>query len=379
MHIVQATGLVSLKYGALERSFVRLAAECNERGHRVTCVWEATPDNKAFLADFSDAGGVNLVIPSQGRPVSFVRDLTSWLRANKTDVVHGHFNPVALLSLTSAWMARVPVRLSTVHAGFSPSEMKRIRPHQRVTILARSLLSDPVLVVSKSTLDQFVSLGLSKRKSSVFYLGIDPCPRVPSGVARQRLFDEFDVAKDAPIVMCTAFHDPIKGVDTLIEAIAILSPEYPELRLIQAGGSLLAEQTADLHRLANTLNVADNVVWAGQRNDVRELLSAADVYCQPSRSEGLGLAILEASQAGVAVVASKVGGIPEAVVDGETGLLVESESPRALADGIRTLLGDAPMRKKMGDAGRVRTERLFDLGRQTEFLVSLYERLVDGT
>jgi glycosyltransferase involved in cell wall biosynthesis len=372
MHIVHVTGLVSLKYGGLERHFVRLAEACARRGHRVTCVWERAPSNETFVRDLTAAGAASVALPARGRPAAFVAQFARWLRGQPCEVLHGHFNPAAVLALAVAAWRGVPVRVSTLHSGLTPREQTGLRLHNRLTTRARSLLCHRVLAVSQGVWDQFTALGLSRRKALLHYLGIEP---PPAGNARTRLRQEFGIAPDAPVIVCAAFHDPVKGVDVLLRALALLRPAVPGMRLLEAGGSLDPRQTEDLHRLAAELGLGDAVVWAGQRNDMRAVLQAGDVYCQPSRSEGLPLAVLEAASAGLPVVASRVGGIPEAVLDGQTGLLVPPESPEALAGALKTLLGDPARRRELGKAGRERASTHFDLGRQTERLVDLYEAL----
>jgi len=372
MHVVHTTGLVSLKYGGLERFFVRLAGECGRRGHRLTFLWERAPASETFARDLAAAGAASAVIPARGRPAGFLIDFGRWLRDNPCDVLHAHFNPVALLALAVATLRGVPVRVSTLHSGLAPEEQAGFRLHNRVTIRARSLLCHRVLAVSQGVRDQFAALGLNRGKALVHYLGIEPAP---AENARARIRREFGIADDAPVIVCAAFHDPVKGVDVLLRALALLRPAVPGLRVIQAGGTMIPQQTEDLRRLAAELGLDSTVVWAGQRNDIRSVLQAGDVYCQPSRSEGLPLAILEASSTGLPVVASRVGGVAEAVLDGQTGLLVPPESPEALAQALRVLLDDPGRRRALGEAGRANTAEQFDLGRQTARLADLYETL----
>ena len=372
MRIVQATGLISLKYGGLERSFVRMAEEGRARGHELVFVWEKTPTSAEFMRDLEAAGSTNLVISAKGRSLGFMKDLYRWLREHPTDVLHGHFNPVALLALSAAAAAKVPVRISSLHAGFSPSEMSGLRIRNRITTRARTLLGVKVVAISHAIRDQFVDIGLKPNDVVVSYLGIEPPP--PSD-ARERTRKEFDIADDAPVIACVAFHDPIKGVDVLLRALVLVLREIPDARLLQVGGSLVPAQTAELHALSRKLGLSDAVVWAGQRNDVRQIIQAADVYCQPSRSEGLALAVLEAASAGLPSVASRVGGIVESVSDGRTGILVPPESPEALAAALVDLLRDPERRAKMGEVGRIRTASEFDLGRQTSDLLTIYEAL----
>ncbi len=110
-------------------------------------------------------------------------------------------------------------------------------------------------------------------------------------------------------------------------------------------------------------------------SDVTDILNGADIYCQPSRSEGLGLAILEAMAVGLPVVASRVGGIPEAVLNGQTGILVAKESPTELADALEALASDAALRKSMGEQGRLRVLETFELDNRVRLMLDQCEQL----
>ena len=372
MHIVEATGLASLKYGGLERSFLRMAEECARRGHRLTCVWEQTPASEAFCRDFAQAGGQSLLLPVRGRHLRFVWRLWRWLRRNPCEVLHVHFAPAAVPALAAAVLARVTVRVGTLHSALDPADVARRGWRYRWPVRARSLLCHRLFTVSEAIRRQYVPLGLDDRKSTVHYLGVD---RVAPTVGRSQMRRALGLSDDDLVVVCVAFHSPIKGVDVLLRALQILQRECPAVRLVEVGGSPCAEETQALRRLADDLGVQDRILWTGQRDDVLNILQCGDVYCQPSRQEGLALALLEAMNAGLPVVASRVGGIPEIVADGVTGLLVEPGDPARLAEALGALLRDESRRRALGAAGLTSVGDVFDLARQCATLVDLYETL----
>jgi glycosyltransferase involved in cell wall biosynthesis len=112
----------------------------------------------------------------------------------------------------------------------------------------------------------------------------------------------------------------------------------------------------------------------GERRDIPELLGAADVFVLPSRSEGLPVSVLEAMVAGLPVVASRVGGVPELVAEGETGLLVAPGNSDELAAALKRVLADRELRRRLGTAGRARVEQQFDLDSFRRAHVDLYYR-----
>ncbi len=149
-------------------------------------------------------------------------------------------------------------------------------------------------------------------------------------------------------VHCVSRLSPEKGIDILLE----VAHKLPDVQFIIAGDG---PERENLEKKSNS-----NVAFLGFVKDVPDLLSQADVLCVPSRSEGLGLSALEAMASGVPVVASRVGGLPEVILDGETGLLVPPEDPEALRVALKTLLDDPKLRKAMGEAGKNRARAMFD-------------------
>jgi phosphatidylinositol alpha-1,6-mannosyltransferase len=166
-----------------------------------------------------------------------------------------------------------------------------------------------------------------------------------------------------------------KGIDTVLRALAALGDRYPDLRYAVVGEG---EYREALEAEARELGVAGRVRFlAGVPDrDLPGLYNMAEIYLGVSRLleqrvEGFGISLCEASACGVPVVAGRSGGIPEAVRDGETGLLVDAESAEAVVGALRRLLDDAPLRARMGEAGRRAVEREFNWDRVTADLVRI--------
>jgi glycosyltransferase involved in cell wall biosynthesis len=159
-----------------------------------------------------------------------------------------------------------------------------------------------------------------------------------------------------------------KGFDVLLEAIA----QVPEAQLVVVGGGPGLE---DLVARAGTLGIGERVEFTGWVDNPRDHLTRLDLYVQPSRFEAQGLAIAEAMLAELAVVATDVGGIPDVVIDGETGLLVPPEDPEALARAIAELIDDPARRAEMGRAGRRRAAEKFTAAGMVAGFERLYREL----
>jgi glycosyltransferase involved in cell wall biosynthesis len=376
LRIAHVSGHDPLKYGGLERFMVHVARECTARGHRFYGVWESAPASDAFQADFTAAGGSGVVMPSRGRNVVFLAEMARWLRRCKIDVVHTHFNPASLLTLAAARLVRVPVPLCMVHTGFAPGEMQALRFRNLAAIRFRRALAAKVYTCCRTVAAEIDELGLGGRGMEPFYLGVEPPnPKRPPAEVRR----ELGIAETDLVVVCTAYHGNQKGLDVFMRALAILVPRVPSVRLVQVGGGADTAYSEMLRRLAQELGVSGRITWAGVRNDVADILQCGQVYCQPSRFEGLPLSILEAMGSGLPVVGTDVNGIAEAVVNGVTGLLVEREAPGPLADALQRFLGDAALRRQMGEAGRQRVETMFSMSVQVRLLVDKYEAMIAAT
>lgn len=169
------------------------------------------------------------------------------------------------------------------------------------------------------------------------------------------------------------------GPDILVEAYARIATARPQTHLIIAGGGSLGEQ---LRRRAEELDLGDRVTFLGRipHSAVPGLLQRIQVFVMPSvhRSETFGVAAIEASACAIPVVASRVGGVPEAVVDGLTGLLVEPGDPEGLTQACLRLIDDAALRHSLGRTGREYVIKRYSLEHDANLMASVYEGLLKG-
>jgi sugar transferase (PEP-CTERM/EpsH1 system associated) len=229
-------------------------------------------------------------------------------------------------------------------------------------------LADRVIAVSANVRDFCVShIGLPADKLVVIYNGVE-LPEEPTS-SRQEARAELGLPGDGPVVGTVSRLNPVKGVDFLIQALA----QMDDVTLVIIGDG---PERAALEVLAGDLGVAGRIHWAGHRRDVPHLLPALDVFVQPSLHEGLPNTVLEAMAAGLPVVATAVGGTPEVVVDGLTGVLVPPRDSSALAGAVAMLLSDQNLRHGMGQAGRERVAKHFAARRMIEQTERLYEQLL---
>jgi glycosyltransferase involved in cell wall biosynthesis len=307
------------------------------------------------------------VEPALRRAIHPIRDVLAvvhlwrrWAR-ERPDIVHTHSSKAGVVGRAAATLARVPVRVHTVH-GWSFREHQR-RTSQRVFLgVERVLARTTTAIIAVSSRD--IEDGLMRRigRRSQYHL-------IRSGVDLRR-FDgsERQVSSGDRLMTVTRFASP-KDLTTLLRAMSDL-PVSTVLDVVGEGPEFERHR-----REVRELGLDERVRFLGVRRDVPDLLATADVFVLSTRSEGVPRAVLEAMAVGLPVVASDVGGVSEAITDGREGLLVPPGDERALAKAIACLLENRVFARDLGAAARERV-RAFSSDQTVEQLASLYEGLV---
>lgn len=214
---------------------------------------------------------------------------------------------------------------------------------------------DRVIVVSRAIGAVVERGGVPAARLRLVYEGVPDRTPAPGG---EEALATLGVPAAAPVIGNVAALTGHKDHATLVEAMALLRPRAPEARLVIAGEG---ELRPALEALVRARGLGDRVLFTGFRGDLDRLLPAFTVFCLSSHLEGLGTSLLDAMAFGLPIVATAAGGIPEAVEDGVTGRLVPARDPAALADALAGVLGDAGLRRALGEAGRRRfLERFTD-------------------
>lgn len=292
--------------------------------------------------------------------------LARLLRRQRPDVFHAHMSsPVACKwALTAAVLARVPAVLGTVQVGgYEPPNRSAYR---QLRALAGRV--DRYLAVSRAIAEELVGrLGWPAGKIEVAYNAVDvarAAVAAPTGLREQ-----LGGSATRPLVLTPARLDAQKGLSILLEAAA----EVPDACFLLAGEGPERER---LEALARELGVADRVLFLGRREDVPQLLAAADVFALPSLYEGSSLAVLEAMAAGTAVVSSAIGGTDELIEDGRSGLLAPPGDSAALAAALRRALGDAELREELARRARERVEAGLTREQMASRVTGVYRELL---
>jgi glycosyltransferase involved in cell wall biosynthesis len=213
------------------------------------------------------------------------------------------------------------------------------------------------------------------------YYGLDPAP---FEAARERAVRERDTLRRTfgfgggdVVFICVARFAAQKAHDVLLRAFAkARADSTATLRLLLVGDDPFGDGRGKAEAIARDLDLGGSCVFAGIRRDVPALMALSDVFVMSSLWEGLGLVFLEAMATGIPVLSTRVSAIPEVVVEGETGLLVEAADVDALAAGMRQLAGDPTLREALGAAGRARVRERFGLDRMVEETIAVYREVL---
>jgi glycosyltransferase involved in cell wall biosynthesis len=309
--------------------------------------------------------GVQVDVIDEADDEAATRELAAWLRREEIDLVHAHMYRAEVLGTRAALAAGTPVIMATVHSS-------RVRSAEDVAALAPlTQAMDRLIVPSSSILAKVRAEGRGRASYSVVPNGVD-LSRFDVPAPRCALRRESGVPGGAVLVGVVARLEPEKGHEYLVAAWPDVVAAAPDAWLAIVGeGSACASLRAQAAALPAPAR--DRIIFTGRREDVSALTADLDIAVLPSLREAQGISILEAMARRKPVVASAVGGIPEVVVDGVSGLLVPPADPSALASALARLAASEPMRARMGDAGRRIVEERFSMEAHVRAIQAIYD------
>jgi len=343
-----------LDMGGLEKLLVELARHTDRRRF---VLYFVSLGNRGVLAEEIEACGwpvTALERPAAFQPRLFL-ELAALFRRWRIDVVHTHDERPHIYGAIAGRSACVKEVIHTRHRG----QNLAVSPRQALLLRFVTTLTDRYVCVSRDSARLAALQGVSSRKLCVVWNGIDTT-RFQAG--RRSL--------EGPVVTVARL-SPEKDIETLLRAVALAARTSPTLCLEVAGDGPCM---ADLRRLTDELRLNGRVQLLGQVREVPQLLARAGVFVLPSRTEGISLTLLEAMASGLPVVTTRVGGNPEVVEDGVTGVLVPPGDPAALAGSLLRLWNEPEERRRLGNDGRSRVEEHFDIRR----MVAKYQHLYEG-
>jgi glycosyltransferase involved in cell wall biosynthesis len=294
----------------------------------------------------------------------WVSESLKLMRRERVALIHAHEFTANTYGMLLAQLAGVPL-IATVHGkSYYPDQVKRRLAYRMVS-------RRQTMVAVSHDLKQFLveAVGIPEDKISVIHNGIDVTAHsLQDGPEDCRR--ELDLPSDEWVLGTVGSLYAVKGQAYLLRALPLVLHVHPHTTLLIVGRG---EQEVSLKEEARHLGIESHVRFLGLRQDVPKLLSVMDAFVLPSLSEGLSIALLEAMAAGKPIVATRVGGNPEIVLDATTGYLVPAQAPQALADSIIRLLANRSLALEFGEKGRQRVLQHFSLSRMAEQYQALYE------
>lgn len=365
----------SFSFGGAERLLAAMNTIAPAHGLEMTVASLApySPERTASLDVLTAAGlrpsfiGARRLLDPSGIP-----RVCRAIRAARADVVHAHLGYSATLAPLAARIVGVPC-VSTLHHLPSPDRSRRELLKERLWVRSADHGAALIFVSEAARRATEAIVGPARPTWRVLHNGVDLSRYVPrTGVERGPLPPDLEaqVPAGAPVVTIVAALREAKGHSFAIGIWDAVRSAVPDAVLLIAG---TGEFEPQLRAMAGA-----GVVFAGSREDVPQILAGSTIAMLPTLTEALPTTMIEAAASGLPVVATTVGGTPETVEDGRTGLLVPPADPQALKAAVIALLTDPGRRAELGAAGRQLAEDRFDLGGWVQHLAGIYSDAVAG-
>lgn len=362
-HVIWSLGL-----GGAEQVVIQLAAESVRRGHAVTVFTLNAPGTFSARAE---AAGVRVVsVEKRGRyDVTVLGRLAAAFRRARLDVVHTHLWGAQVWGRIAAAMARTPVVVATEH-NLDPWKPRGYFLLDRLL----SRLTTHLVAVSGPVREFYEQRGVGRGRWHVVRNGITVAPDEP-----RRLRDAhraLGIRDGDRVIGWVGRLVPAKLPGDFLDAVSRVAVRVPRIRALVVGdGPLRAETEAR----ARELGLEERVLFAGLRTDVQDLLAGMEALVFSSEREGLSIAMLEGMAAGVPIVATRVGGTPELVEDGHSGVLVPAHAPAELASAIAGVLEDGALAAALARGARETIAGRFSFEAMAAAYEALYRSRSPGT
>ena len=301
-------------------------------------------------------------------------ELVREFKRSKIQLVHTHKYKDTILAAPAARFAGVSHVVRTVHGLREPFEglqAFKMNCYEATERIVHRYCVDSIIGVSSQIERKYKAEGAVSRVTCIRN-GIDLEGKSVQ-TDRWRTRKELGVDSGTCLIGTVGRLTPVKGIPYLLQAVRVLLRERANVKLLVVGDGSIRP---DLMTQARDLGIGENVVFLGHREDTDELLQALDIFVLPSLSEGIPMALLEAMAASRAVVASRVGGIPEIIEDTFEGFLVEPMDVNSLAERCRRLIESPDVARRMGEQARKRVERDFSATAMADRVASVYKELL---
>ncbi len=345
-----------------------------------TLVAGTTSPTEGNLQDMAAAHGVRPVLLTElGREISPADDVVALakmvrlIRQQRPDVVHTHMAKAGTVGRLAAHLCGVPLIVHTYHGHvfhsyFSPTKTRVFLTIER----ALGLATDRIIVLGDGQRDEIAHFGVApKQKLEPIPLGLELGQFLNAENARGRFRRELGIEASTPLIGIVARLVPIKAHEVFFEAAREILRDVPSAKFVVVGDG---ERRDELAQLVPRLGITESVLFVGWRRDMLNVYADLDVVGLSSLNEGSPVALIEAMASGRPVVSTSVGGVPEVVVHGLTGLTVPPANPHAMAEAILCLLRDRELAARLAEAGRRHVYPRYDSTRLVDDVRTLYLR-----
>ena len=301
------------------------------------------------------------------------------LRRYRIHIIHTHLFYANFYGRIASLFSSVPIVVSSLHNADYTNESKRrfgYRLRKLADFFTARLINSCFIAVSEAVRDDYQHhMGLKNIAVLPNWIDLEEFIRQDRGVSEQ-LRNEFRIAPEEFVLISVGkLRIKQKGQQYLVQAMCEIKAVIPQVRLLLVGDGPDKES---LQELSRSLSLEPFVVFAGQRRDIARLLAMADLFVFPSVYEGFGIALVEAMASGKPVVASRVEGILEVVTHEVSGLLVEPQSPREIADAVIRLYRDSSLNERLGEQGKKKALEFFCARTRISQLESIYISLANN-
>jgi len=373
--------ITRLDRGGSAEAVMQIGERLSRKGHEVKIITGLTEDPQENFEAYAKRAGVPITLISEfRREVNPFYDLAAFCRLYRLikrenpEIVHTHTSKAGILGRWAAWLSGVKVIIHSSHGHifygyFSGLRTKIFLWVEKLT----AVITHKITTLSDLEINDYQSLRLARKEKFITIpYGIDTkALKVIRG--REEVRKGLGLSPGDHVVGWVGRLVPVKDCGTFLNAASLLKDKFGDPKINLGLRFLVVGDGPERQKMEETVKrLGLKVIFTGMRNDVYDMMSSMDLFVLSSLNEGLGRVLLEAMAAGRPVVATKVGGVPEVVEDGVTGILVPPSDPEGMASAIMEILTHSERMATIGEHGRKRAER-FDIKIATDRLEILYK------
>lgn len=329
---------------------------------------------KTSLVDHFESHGIPVFCLNAGNPLDLgvVFRLKRLLQERKVDVLDSHLPVSGFIGRVAGRLAKTPAIMYTEHSLSVQRRIENIRYAGFLSNIATYPMADLILAVSQDTYDDVKRFKVGKTPLRLVYNGIDLYGVEKGTTDGMQARRALGIPDDHRVVGHVANMVSKKRQIDILRAAKMVTEQFPKVTFVLVGRGPDLEKLRDI---AQSMGLGDNVVLPGFVDDLWDTMSCFDVFVLSSLHEGLPTVIIESLAMGIPAVATRVGGTPEIITDGQDGFLTTPKAPEEIAEKVLMLLQDDGLRSRMSQAGRETARRKFDIKRRVKEVEEIYSQL----